>query len=164
MLVISVFTAFLSGSRTWTGFNSPDSEFYASLALFGDDVADRAIDPAYTWTRLGYIAPVRLLVTTLDPWLGFALWRFLLIAIFVGSIYGVVRLASTRQLAVIVATLASLNTVVLSFFGNTYLTGTTISAIAAAARARGLGEPGNADDDRGFPCCSRGQWPAGSPW
>ena len=45
---ISVFAALLSGARTWTGFTSPDSEFYASLALFGDDVADRAIDPAYT--------------------------------------------------------------------------------------------------------------------
>jgi hypothetical protein len=129
VLAISIAAAFLTGSRTWVGFNSPDSEFYASLALFGDDIADRSIDPAYTWTRLGYIAPVRLLVTTLDPWLGFAVWRFLLIALIVGSLYAMVRMVSTRQLATIVAGLASLNTMVLSFVGNTYLTGTIIAAI-----------------------------------
>ncbi len=129
MLALSIGAACLTGSRTWVGFNSPDSEFYASLALFGDDVADRSIDPAYTWTRLGYIAPVRLLVTALDPWLGFAVWRFLLIALIVGSLYAMVRMVSTRQLATIVAGLASLNTMVLSFVGNTYLTGTIIAAI-----------------------------------
>ncbi len=129
MAAISLFAAFGSGARTWTGFNSPDSEFYASLALFGDEVTDRAIDPAYTWTRLGYITPVRLLVTNLDPWVGFALWRLVLVTIFVASVYGIVRLASTRQLAVIVAVLASLNTVVLGFLGNTYLTGTIIVAM-----------------------------------
>ena len=125
---ISVLAAFGSGSRTWTGFNSPDSEFYASLALFGSDVTDRSIDPAYTWTRLGYIAPVRLLVTSLDPWAGFALWRLLLILLIVGSVYAIVRITSTRQLAVLTSAAAALNTVVLSFVGNSYLTGTILAA------------------------------------
>lgn len=128
VLAISTFAAFLSGSQRWTGFNSPDSEFYASLALFGNDVTDRSIDPAYTWTRLGYIAPVRLLVTTLDPWVGFALWRFILIVIVVGSIYAIVRIASTRELAVLLAAAVSLNTMILSFVGSTYLTGTILAA------------------------------------
>lgn len=125
---ISIFVSFLSGSQTWAGFNSPDSEFYASLALFGSDVTDRALEPAYTWTRLGYIAPVRGLVTTLGPWLGFAAWRFLLVTMIVGALYAIVRMRSTRQLATIVALLAGLNTVVLSYVGNTYLTGTVIAA------------------------------------
>ena len=128
VLSISAVAAFGSGSRSWTGFNSPDSEFYASLALFGSDVTDRSIDPAYTWTRLGYIAPVRLLVTTLDPWLGFALWRLLLILLIVGSVYAIVRMISTRQLAVLASAAAALNTIVLSFVGNTYLTGSILAA------------------------------------
>ena len=128
IIAISVFSAFLSGSRQWAGFNSPDSEFYASLALFGSDVTDRALEPAYTWTRLGYIAPVRLLVTTADPFTGFAIWRFLLILVIVGSIYLLVKKASNRPLAVGVALFASLNTMVLSYVGNPYLTGSIMAA------------------------------------
>ncbi len=128
ILGISVFSAFFSGSRQWAGFNSPDSEFYASLALFGSDVTDRAIEPAYTWTRLGYIAPVRLLVTAGDPWTGFAIWRLLLILVIVGSTYVLVKRASNRVLAVGVALFASLNTMVLSYVGNPYLTGAIMAA------------------------------------
>lgn len=126
------------------GIQLPDSEFYASLALFGNDVADRSLDPAYTWTRLGYIAPVRLLVTTLDPWVGFALWRLILIVVIVGSLYAVVRLAGTRELAIIVAGLASLNTMVLSYVGNPYLTGSIIAAtvlLLALGAWEALGAP-----------------------
>ncbi|NQW71694.1 MAG: hypothetical protein HQ453_03110, partial [Actinobacteria bacterium] len=125
---MSVFSVFFSGSRQWAGFNSPDSEFYASLALFGSDVTDRAIEPAYTWTRLGYIAPVRLLVTAGDPWVGFAVWRFLLILVIVASTYLLMKRASNRVLAVGVALFASLNTMVLSYVGNPYLTGAIMAA------------------------------------
>ncbi len=128
ILGISIFSAFLSGSRQWAGFNSPDSEFYASLALFGSDVTDRALEPAYTWTRLGYIAPVRLLVSAGDPWVGFAIWRFILILVIVGSIYLLVKKASNRPLAVGAALFASLNTMVLSYVGNPYLTGSIMAA------------------------------------
>lgn len=129
VLGLSAFAAFFSGAQRWTGFNSPDSEFYASLALFGDDVAGRAIDPAYTTTRLGYIVPVRGLTSVLGAWTGFGLWRFLLILAIVGALYGLVRLASTRQLATLVAAAGALNTVVLSFVGNTYLTGTLMAGV-----------------------------------
>ena len=125
---ISIFSAFLSGSRQWVGFNSPDSEFYASLALFGNEVTDRAIDPAYFWTRLGFIAPVRGLISILGPWAGFALWRFLLIALIVASIYWLIRQVSSRKLASVIALFAALNTMVLSYVGNPYLTGTIIAA------------------------------------
>lgn len=125
---ISIFSAFLSGSKQWAGFNSPDSEFYASLALFGNEVTDRAPEPAYYWTRLGFIAPVRAVVSILGPWGGFALWRFLLIALIAASLYWLVRQRSTRQLAAVIALFASLNTMVLSYVGNPYLTGTIIAA------------------------------------
>ncbi len=142
VLLLSVLAAALS--RPWSGFNSPDSEFYASLALFGDEVAARSIDPAYTWTRLGYIAPVRLLTSALGPWAGFALWRLVLIVVIVAALYWIVRQASTRELAVIIAGLGSLNTMVLSYVGNPYLTGTIIAAtmlLLALATWGSLGSP-----------------------
>lgn len=154
--MVTAITAFSAVvSQRWTGFNSPDSEFYGSLALFGSDVTDRAIEPAYTWTRLGYIAPVRALVTTLGPWAGFEVWRILLIALIVASTYAVVQIAGrSRVLAAGLALLVSLNSVLLSFLGNTYLTGTILSATfvlialavsllgSAAHRGRGpLGSP-----------------------
>ena len=139
VLAISTFAALVS--RPWPGFNSPDSEFYATLALHGEDVAGRSLDPAYTWTRLGYIAPVRLAVTLVGPWAGFWLWRFLLIVLIVGSLYAVVRMLATRELAVIVAGFASLNTVLLSYVGNTYLTGTVIAGILGLLACAVWGAP-----------------------
>ncbi len=127
---ISAFVAVVS--RRWTGFNSPDSEFYASLALFGSEVTDRAIEPAYLWTRLGYIVPVRLLVGVFGPWAGFEIWRVLLIVLIVGSTYAVVHIAGrSRWLGAVLALFVGLNTVVLGFVGNTYLTGTILAVVFA---------------------------------
>ena len=129
--LVAGITAFVGGvSQRWTGFNSPDSEFYATLALFGSDVTDRAIEPAYTWTRLGYIVPVRGLVTAFGPWVGFEMWRLVLIAMIVGSTYAVAAVAGrSRVLGAALAAFVALNTVVLAFVGNTYLTGTALAAM-----------------------------------
>lgn len=127
VLVIAGFTSLVS--QRWTGFNSPDSEFYASLALFGSDVTDRAIEPAYTWTRLGYIVPVRLLTAAFGPWVGFEIWRIALIVMVVAAVYAVVAIAGrSRVLAVGLSLAVSLNTVILAYVGNTYLTGTILAA------------------------------------
>jgi len=138
-------------SQRWPGFNSPDSEFYASLSLFGSDVVDRAVEPSYFWTRLGYIAPVRLLVTVLGPWVGFEVWRVLLIALITAAVYSLVHVAGRpRGLGLVLALAVGLNTVILSFVGNTYLTGTLLAGIflvlalavsqlgSVASRGRGL--------------------------
>ena len=55
----TLFTGLIS--ERWAGLDTPDSSFYASLGLFGDEVTDRAPFPSYYWTRLGVIAPVRAL-------------------------------------------------------------------------------------------------------
>ena len=129
--LVAGITAFVGGvSQRWAGFNSPDSEFYATLALFGSDVTDRAIEPAYTWTRLGYIVPVRGLVTVFGPWVGFEMWRLVLIAMIVGSTYAVAVISGrSRVLGAALAVFVALNTVVLAFVGNTYLTGTALTAM-----------------------------------
>ena len=131
--VVAAIAAGISvASQSWSGFNSPDSEFYASLALFGSDITDRAFEPAYTWTRLGYIAPVRSLVTVFGPWVGFEVWRCLLITLIVGSIYAAGTITGrSRVLAGSLSIFVGLNTVVLAFVGNTYLTGTAIAVMFA---------------------------------
>ena len=129
--VVAGITVCIGGvSQRWSGFNSPDSEFYASLALFGSDVTDRAFEPAYTWTRLGYIVPVRGLVAVFGPWAGFEIWRLVLLALVVASIYAVgVITGRSRLLSASLSVFIASNTVVLAFLGNTYLTGTAVSAM-----------------------------------
>ncbi|MDC3376520.1 hypothetical protein OAV85_00770 [Candidatus Nanopelagicales bacterium] len=131
-LVAAITAAVALVSQRWTGFNSPDSEFYASLALFGSDVTDRAIEPAYIWTRLGYIVPVRVLVSVFGPWVGFEIWRVLLLLIVIGATYSVVHIAGrSRTLGAVLSGFVGLNTVILAFVGNTYLTGTILAATFA---------------------------------
>ena len=44
--VVAAIAAGISvASQSWSGFNSPDSEFYASLALFGSDITDERSNP-----------------------------------------------------------------------------------------------------------------------
>ena len=109
-------------SQRWTGLDTPDSSFYASLSLFGSEVTDRAPFDSYWWTRLGVIAPNHLLTSVLGPWAGFAVWRMLLLAIIVGSAMVILRRFTTTPTAAALTLLISLNTVVLSYLGNPYVT------------------------------------------
>ena len=130
MAGITVFTGLLSGSERWAGLDTPDSSFYASLALFGDDVTDRAPETSYYWTRLGYIVPVRILTTLTGPWAGFALYRLLLLLMIVAATYIVLRRFTGIPTAAFLTTITSLSTVVLSYLGNTYLTGSVLAGTA----------------------------------
>jgi len=129
LAIISGITALAASvSQSWPGFNSPDSEFYASLALHGSDVADRAIEPSYIWTRLGFIAPVRALVLVFGPWVAFEIWRIFLLLVITAAVYSMAHIAGRpRALGGALALFTALNTVVLAFAGNTYLTGTVLA-------------------------------------
>lgn len=124
-------------AQRWTG-TLLDGQFYASLSLFGSDVTDRAVIQSYYWTRLGVIAPMRGLTMLLGTWAGFSAYRFLLILILVSATYAILRRFAGRGLATSLTLLVSLNTVVLSYFGVTYLTGAVMAGtavlIAAAVR------------------------------
>ena len=126
-----LFAGVLSGSERWAGLDTPDSSFYATLALFGDDVTDRAVETSYYWTRLGYIGPVRLLTGILGPWNGFAAYRMILLLVIVASSYVIMRRFTTRPTAAFITAVISVNTVVLSYLGNTYLTGSVLAGSAA---------------------------------
>lgn len=125
ILAITAFTALVS--QRWTGLDTPDSSFYASLGLFGDNVSDRAPDNSYYWTRLGYIAPVRALTSVFGTWGGFAVYRLLLLAIVVGGTYLMMRRFTCRPSAAFLTVATSLSTVVLGYLGNPYLTGTVMA-------------------------------------
>ncbi len=131
VLAITLFTAWLSTSQRWAGLDTPDSSFYASLALFGDEITDRAPLDSYYWTRLGYLAPVHVLTTVAGAFPGFAVYRTLLILLLVASVYVALRRFTGIASAAFLTSITSLSTVLLSYLGNTYLTGSVLAGTAA---------------------------------
>ena len=127
VLAIALFTGLLSTSQWWASLDTPDSSFYASLGLFGSEVTDRAPIDSYYWTRLGYIAPVRGLTELLGIWPGFAAYRMLLLLMLVAGIYITMRRFTGIASAAFLALMASLSTVMLSYLGNPYVTGSVLA-------------------------------------
>lgn len=118
-------------SQRWAGLDTPDSSFYTTLALFGDQITDRAPFDSYYWTRVGQIAPNMALTSVLGPWVGFAAYRMLLLLVIVASSYRTLRRFTSWPSATVLTTLISLNTVVLSYLGNPYLTGSVLAGTSA---------------------------------
>lgn len=127
VLAIALFTGLLSTSQRWASLDTPDSSFYASLGLFGSEVTDRAPIDSYYWTRLGYIVPVRGLTELLGAWPGFAAYRMLLLLVLVAGIYITMRRFTGIASAAFLTLIASLSTVMLSYLGNTYVTGSVLA-------------------------------------
>ena len=150
VLAITLFTGLLSTSQRWAGLDTPDSSFYASLGLFGNEITDRAPVDSYYWTRLGHILPIRALTELAGTWPGFALYRLLLLLLLCGGVYVIVRRFTGIASAVFLTTVTSLSSVVLSYLGNPYLTGPVLAGtavlIAAAMfdgrRAAAIADPG----------------------
>jgi len=120
--LIWFFMAFLSGAQAWTSLDTPDSEFHASMAIYGSEVTDRAAIPVYYWTRLGFIAPARALTTLFGPITGLEVLRLVLLLIVVASIYLTLKAFTSRFNASILTLLIASNTVLLGYLGNPYPT------------------------------------------
>ena len=144
------FVSFGSTAQRWTGLDTPDSEFYATLGLFGHEVTDRAVFPVYYWTRFGTILPVRALTEVLGPWAGYHVFWLLLVAVVVGATFAMVRRFTTRFVAAFLAALVSLSTVVLGMLGNPYVSGTVMAAtlVLIGATMFTLPRPGSPEEDR----------------
>ena len=71
LIPLAIALAITAIAQRWSGLDTPDSSFYASLSLFGDQVTDRVPFTSYYWTRLGYIAPVSVLTAILGAFPGF---------------------------------------------------------------------------------------------
>lgn len=129
VLAITILVALIS--QRWAGLDTPDSSFYASLGLWGSEITDRAPIDSYYWTRLGYIAPVHVLTSVLGTWAGFEAYRILLIGMLVTGTYLVLKRFTGVASAGFLTGIVSLSTVVLSYLGNSYLTGSVLAGTAA---------------------------------
>lgn len=126
--LMTVFVAYFSGSEVWTNRNTPDSEFYFSLGSFGSEVTDRAPTPAYYWTRLTMLLPLRALSNFVNPISAFEIYRFLLIFIIVTSFYLLLKnLNNSNMVSGAGSLLVALNSTILYSVGDTYVTGTVIT-------------------------------------
>ncbi len=122
---VTLFTGLVS--QRWAGLDTPDSSFYTTLGLFGDEVTDRSPFPSYYWTRLGVIAPVRALTEVFGTWPGFASYRMLLLLLIVAGSYLILRRYTSALSATFLVAITSLSTVVLSYLGNPYPTGAVLA-------------------------------------
>lgn len=129
-IVLGIAVAIALIAQRWTGLDTPDSSFYASLGLYGDAVTDRAIFTSYYWTRLGVILPNQLLHAIQGTWGGFAAYRFLLILMVTAGTYAITRRFASRPTAAFATALTGLSSVVLSYLGNPYLTGSVLAGTA----------------------------------
>jgi hypothetical protein len=125
-------------SQQWSGLDTPDSEFYASLAIFTDQVTDRAPFDGYFWTRLGMIAPAHAAVSLLGIWEGLAIYKALLMLIFTSSMFAIVRRFTGFWRATWLTAAASSSSIVVAYLGNPYVSATVVSGLmllmAAALR------------------------------
>jgi hypothetical protein len=118
-------------AQQWTGLDTPDSIFYFSLANFGSEVTDRAPIDSYYWTRLGVIAPTYALTHVFGPWIGYFIWRLLLLATIIAAIYIATRkFNAARNTSALLAGSLATSTVILSYLGNPYVIATAFAAIA----------------------------------
>ena len=108
-----------------------DAGIVLGIAVVGDQITDRAPFDSYYWTRVGQIAPNMALTSVLGPWVGFAAYRMLLLLVIVASNYRTLRRFTSWPSATVLTTLISLNTVVLSYLGNPYLTGSVLAGTSA---------------------------------
>nr|MCH9690428.1 hypothetical protein [Gammaproteobacteria bacterium] len=127
IIPVSIALIITAIAQRWSGLDTPDSSFYASLALFGDEVTDRAPLTSYYWTRLGYIAPVSALTAILGTFPGFLAYKFLLTSAISVSAFLTVRRHTTAWIAAWLTAGVVSSTVILSYLGNSYLTGSALA-------------------------------------
>jgi hypothetical protein len=118
-------------AQQWSGLDTPDSEFYASLAIFTDQVTDRAPIDSYFWTRLGLIAPLHFLIQLFGIWEGFALYKALLILIITTSFFATTRKFTGFWRSTWLTAATASSSVIVAYLGNPYITGSIMAGTAA---------------------------------
>jgi len=126
---LAIAVALYAVSQQWSGLDTPDSEFYASLAIFTDQVTDRAPFDGYFWTRLGMIAPAHGAISVLGIWEGFAAYKALLMVIFSSSLFAIARRFTGFWRATWLTAAASCSSIVVAYFGNPYVSATVVTGL-----------------------------------
>ena len=118
-------------SQQWSGLDTPDSEFYASLAIFTDAVTDRAPIDSYYWTRLGLIAPAHLVISLLGIWEGFAVYKAFITLILSASLFAIFRHFTGFWRATWLTAAGASSSIVVAYLGNPYVSATVVAGLAA---------------------------------
>ena len=128
-LIIYAFVLIKSNVIKGTTFYTPDSEFYLSLSSFGSQVTDRAPTPAYYFTRFGVIEPIYILNKLIGVQNGLFLYRFILFTfLFISVLILIENLNYKNEITkTILMTFILTNSVILSFLGDPYVSGTAIT-------------------------------------
>ena len=130
VLTVPTLVLLLVGRQAWTPPNTPDSEFYLSLSAFGHEITDRALSPAYYWTRLGAIAPLRAMSSLFGPDVAYAIWRWILLTIAIVPSYVLARVRWGIPAAIAAAATVGTSTVLLTVTANPYPTGAVVPLLA----------------------------------
>ena len=129
--VVVITAVVLVLSQWWSGLDTPDSEFYATLAIFTDEITSRAPIDSYYWTRLGYVAPVHGLISLLGIWEGFAAFKAFLLLVLTASTFHLVRRFTGFWISAWLTLAAASSSIVVAYLGNPYVTGTVLAGTAA---------------------------------
>jgi len=129
-LVISYITLFLLPFNTWNNFFTPDSEFYLSLLVFGNELVEKAINPAYYWTKSAHIIPEHIFSSLFGWELGIQISQFIKLSVI--AISSFLIFYTTRKNLLIALTFVIfiiLNGTILTMLGNTYVTATALTTL-----------------------------------
>ena len=119
------------GVTLWTKPFTPDTEFYFTLAAFGSDITDHAVQSAYYWTRVGVVVPLRGLISVFGVDRGYGIWHFTLIGVALVPSYDLIRRLMGRVAAIAGALFILLNLVFLTAIGNPYVTSAIVPLFIA---------------------------------
>jgi hypothetical protein len=129
-LAIAGISVITSGvSQPFTGLDTPDSSFYLSLATHGDEITDRAPEQSYYWTRVGHIAAMRIPISVFGADIGFQVYRFILLTIIIASVYLILRNITARSTTIVLTSVLALSTVILSYLGNPFHSGSAMAGV-----------------------------------
>jgi hypothetical protein len=129
-LVIAIVSYVLLPFNVWNRYFTPDSEFYLSLLVFGNELVEKVVNPAYYWTKSAQIIPEHLLASAFGWEYGIQISQFMkLLTLAIASF---IIFYSTRRNVLVALTFVSfltLNGTILTMLGNTYVTATALSIL-----------------------------------
>lgn len=113
----------LPGLSVFSKPYTPDSQFYLSLGIYGEKVTSRAPWPAYYWTKTSLIAPLHLLISAFGVVNGFQLLKILfLVTLTTPIVIFFYKKFHDNFMGLALASVVTLNSVVITYLGNTYAT------------------------------------------
>jgi len=129
-VLITFLSYFVLPFNKWNSYFTPDSEFYLSLTIFGNDLVEKVINPAYYWTKSGQIIPDHLLASVFGWETGIQITQFIKLLIISFSSFVIFYLTKRNALtALIFVSFFTLNGTILTMLGNTYVTASVLSIL-----------------------------------